>query len=183
MSPRTAETAAMVDARIAEVTVFSDRARVRRRGRATGKAGVEIVRFPSLPGAVFLDTVRVAASGGRVLRVEATPVERERTSIAQAAKLLDALDAVDDRLVEIEDRRMAEDWEVGFLRALRPAAPVPEDKREGRKNLVVDAPSGGRRWTSSGCARAAPATACSRSTATSGRRARSAIGSSRTCRR
>jgi uncharacterized protein (TIGR02231 family) len=141
MSPRTAEGAAIVDARIAEVTVFSDRARVRRRARATGKAGVEIVRFPSLPGAVFLDTVRVSATGGRVLRVEATPVERERTSIAQAAKLLDALDAVDDRLVEIEDRRLAEDWEVGFLRALRPAAPVPEDKREGRKNLVVDTPS------------------------------------------
>ena len=59
-------------------------------------------------------------------------------SIAQAGKLLDALDAVDDRLVEIDDRRVADDWEVGFLRALRPAAPVPEDKREGRKNLVVD---------------------------------------------
>ena len=141
MSPRTAEGAAMVDARIAEVTVFSDRARVRRRGRAAGKAGIEVVRFPSLPGAVFLDTVRVSSTGGRVLRVEATPVERERTSIAQAAELLDALDAVDDRLVEIEDRRAVEDWEVGFLRALRPAAPVPEDKREGRKNLVVDAPS------------------------------------------
>jgi hypothetical protein len=68
-------------------------------------------------------------------------VSRRHRSIAQAAKLLDALDAVDDRLVEIEDRRAVEDWEVGFLRALRPAAPVPEDKREGRKNLVVDAPS------------------------------------------
>jgi hypothetical protein len=141
MSPRAAESAILVDARIAEVTVFSDRARVRRRGRATGKASVEIVRFPSLPGAVFLDTIRVSAIGGRVLRVEAMPVERERTSIVQAARLLDALDAVDDRLVEIEDRRAVEAWEVGFLRALRPAAPVPEDKREGRKNLVVDAPS------------------------------------------
>jgi hypothetical protein len=138
MSPRTTESAATVDARIAEVTVFSDRARVRRRGRAAGKGGIEVVRFPSLPGAVFLDTVRVSATGGRVLRVEATPVERERTSIAQAGKLLDALDAVDDRLVEIDDRGAVEDWEVGFLRTLRPAGPVPEEKREGRKNLIVD---------------------------------------------
>jgi hypothetical protein len=138
MSPRTAESAAIVDARIAEVTVFSDRARVRRRGRAAGKAGIEIVRFPSLPGAVFLDTVRVSANGARVLRVEATPVERERTSIAQAAGLLDALDAVSDRLTELDDRRAVDDWEVGFLRALHPAPPVPEDKREGRKNLVPD---------------------------------------------
>ena len=174
----------MVDARIAEVTVFSDRARVRRRGRATGKAGIEVVRFPSLPGAVFLDTVRVSATGGRVLRVEATPVERERTSIAQAAKLLDALDAVDDRLVEIEDRRVAEDWEVGFLRALRPAAPVPEDKREGRKNLVVDTPSWWKALDFLGLrTRGASDRLLKVDSRPAGGDARSAIGSSRTCRR
>jgi hypothetical protein len=138
MSPKAAEGAPLVEARVAEVTVFSDRARVRRRGHATGKAGVELVRFPSLPGAVFLDTIRVSTSGGRVLRVEATPVERERMSIAQAGKLLDQLDAVNDRIVEMDDRRAADDWEVGFLRALSPAMPVPEEKREGRKNLVAD---------------------------------------------
>jgi len=138
LSPKTAETAALVEARIAEATVFSDRARVRRRGQTTGKTGVQLVRLPSLPGAVFLDTIRVTASGGRVLRVEATPVERERMSIAQAGKLLDQLDAVNDRLVEMDDRRAGDDWEVGFLRAISPAMPVPEDKREGRKNLVAD---------------------------------------------
>src|SRR5262249_6538214 len=106
MSPKTAESAPLVDARIAEVTGVSDRAGVRRRGRAAAgtRAGIGLVRFPSLPGAVFLDTIRVSAADGRVLRVEATPVERERLSIAQAAKLLDALDAASDRLVEIEDR-------------------------------------------------------------------------------
>jgi len=138
LSPKTAESAPVIEAPIAEVTVFSDRARVRRRGHATGKAGIEIVHFPSLPGAVFLDTVRVSTTGGRVLRVEATPVQRERLSIAQAAKLLDELDAANDRLTEMDDRRAADDWEVGFLRALSPAPPVPEDKREGRKNLVAD---------------------------------------------
>ena len=138
LSPKTAESAPVIEAPIAEVTVFSDRARVRRRGHATGKAGIEIVHFPSLPGAVFLDTVRVSTTGGRVLRVEATPVQRERLSIAQAAKLLDELDAANDRLTEMDDRRATDDWEVGFLRALSPAPPVPEDKREGRKNLVAD---------------------------------------------
>ncbi len=138
LSPKTAESAPVIEAPIAEVTVFSDRARVRRRGRAPGKAGVEIIHFPSLPGAVFLDTVRVSTTGGRVLRVEATPVQRERLSIAQAAKLLDELDAANDRLTEMDDRRATDDWEVGFLRALSPAPPVPEEKREGRKNLVAD---------------------------------------------
>ena len=138
LSPKTAESAPVIEAPIAEVTVFSDRARVRRRGRAPGKAGVEIIHFPSLPGAVFLDTVRVSTTGGRVLRVEATPVQRERLSIAQAAKLLDELDAANDRLTEMDDRRATDDWEVGFLRALNPAPPVSEEKREGRKNLVAD---------------------------------------------
>jgi hypothetical protein len=138
LSPKTAESAPVIEAPIAEVTVFSDRARVRRRGHATGKAGIEIVHFPSLPGAVFLDTVRVSTTGGRVLRVEATPIQRERLSIAQAAKLLDELDAANDRLTEMDDRRATDDWEAGFLRALSPAPPVPEDKREGRKNLVAD---------------------------------------------
>ena len=141
LSPQTAESAPLVEARIAEVTVFSDRARIRRRGRAPGKAGVELVRFPSLPGAVQLDTIRVSATGGRVLRVEATPVQRERLSIEQAGKLLDALDAVNDRLAELDDRRAGDDWEVGFLRALSPAPPVSEEKREGRKNLVPDVAS------------------------------------------
>ncbi len=141
LSPQTAESAPLVESRIAEVTVFSDRARIRRRGRAPGKAGVELVRFPSLPGAVQLDTIRVSASGGRVLRVEATPVQRERLSIEQAGKLLDALDAVSDRLAEMDDRRVGDDWEVGFLRALSPAPPVSEEKREGRKNLVPDVAS------------------------------------------
>ena len=141
LSPQTAESAPLVESHIAEVTVFSDRARIRRRGRAPGKAGVELVRFPSLPGAVQLDTIRVSATGGRVLRVEATPVQRERLSIEQAGKLLDTLDAVSDRLAEMDDRRAGDDWEIGFLRALSPAPPVSEEKREGRKNLVPDVAS------------------------------------------
>ncbi|HXU07001.1 MAG TPA: mucoidy inhibitor MuiA family protein, partial [Polyangia bacterium] len=137
----TAASAVTVEARIAEVTVFSDRARVRRRGRAPGGPGVHAVRFPSLPGAVFLDTIRVSAAGGRVLRVEATPLPREQSSVAQANKLLDALDIVADRLAEVDDRRATDDWEVGFLRALAPAPLVSEEKREGRKNPPADVAS------------------------------------------
>ena len=125
--------------------MFSDRARVRRRGRAQVKGGgVAIVRFPVLPGAVFLDTVRVSSSVGRVLRAESTPIERERLAIAEAAKLLDALDAVDDRIAALDDKRTADGWEIDLLQRLSPAPPVPEDKREGRKNLVVDVASWGK---------------------------------------
>ena len=72
----------------------------------------------------------MSASGARVLRVEATPVERERMSIAQAGKLLDALDAVDDRLAELADRRVVDDWEVGSC--ARSGPPRPFRKRSAR---------------------------------------------------
>jgi hypothetical protein len=39
-----------------------------------------------LPGAAYLDTIRVSVTGGRVLRVEATPVQREQSSVAQAGQ-------------------------------------------------------------------------------------------------
>jgi len=141
VAPAAVEAAPAVDAPIAEVTVFSDRARVRRRGRVALKAGAALVRLPDLPGAVFLDTIRVAAGSGRVLRVEATPVERERLAIDQAVKLLDELDAVSDHLAELDDRIAADDWEVALLARRTPAAPVPEEKRQGRKGLAVDVTS------------------------------------------
>jgi hypothetical protein len=136
LGPGSADAAQHVDAGIAEVTVFSDRARVRRRGRAPG--GARLVRFPDLPGATFIDTIRVATSAGRIIRVEATPVERERLSIAEAAKLLDQLDAADDQIAAFEDRARLDQWEVDLLTRLAPAAPVSEEKREGRKGPPLD---------------------------------------------
>jgi hypothetical protein len=143
---RAIDEAPRVEAPIAEVTVFSDRARVRRRGRAkitSEKSGpvLQLVRLPDLPGAVFLDTVRVAAVGARVLRVEAAVSERERVAIERASKLLDELDAVSDRLAEADDRRALDDWELGLLGRLIPEPPVRESEREGRKNLSLDVAS------------------------------------------
>jgi hypothetical protein len=141
VSAGAAEAAPRVEARIAEVTVYSDRARLRRRGRFEARAGVGLLRLPDLPGAALLDTVRVSAGGARVLRVEVTPVERQRPALEQARKLLDELDAANDRAAEVDDQIAATEWEVGLLDRLSPAPPVPEEKREGRKGLLLDATS------------------------------------------
>ena len=76
-----------------------------------------------------------------MLRVEATPIERERLEIEQASKLLDALDAVNDCLDQLADRVGVDEWEVGAVTRFSPAPPVSEEKREGRKGLTVDVPS------------------------------------------
>ena len=165
LGPETALAAPAIEAPIADVTVFSDRARVRRRGRAPAKGGgVTVVRFPVLPGGVFVDTVRVSASAGRVLRAESTPIERERLAIAEAAKLLDALDAVDDRIGALDDKRTSDGWEIDLLQRLRPAPPVPEDKREGARTCSSTSRPGRRRWISSPSARTRRGRACSSST-------------------
>ena len=128
---------------IAEVTVYSDRARVRRRGTVQlGKTPL-LVRLPDLPGATFLDSVRVSVQGKnvRVIRVEATPVEREHVAMEDAARLLDAIDVVDDQLAANANAQAAFNWEIVLASAVSPASPVAEELRDGRKALVPDTDS------------------------------------------
>jgi hypothetical protein len=138
VGPSEVEAAPHVDARIEEVTVFSDRARVRRRGRASLEPGATLVRLPDLPGATFLDTIHVSATGARVLRVETTPIEHERMEIGQVVKLLDALDAAGDRAAELADRAALDRLEIDLLTRLAPEPQVSEEKREGRKGVALD---------------------------------------------
>jgi hypothetical protein len=138
LGPSEVEAAPRIEAAIREVTVFSDRARVRRRGRAALKAGASVLRLPDLPGAAFLDTIHVSATGARVVRVEATPVEHDRLEIGQAVKLLDELDAADDHAAELADKAALEQWEIDLLTRLAPEPQVPEEKREGRKGVALD---------------------------------------------
>jgi hypothetical protein len=138
LGPSQVEAAPRIEAPIQEVTVFSDRARVRRRGRAALKPGATVLRFPDLPGATFLDAIHVSATGARVIRVEATPIEHDRLEIGQAVQLLDELDAANDRAAELADKAALEQWEIDLLTRLGPEPQVPEEKREGRKGVALD---------------------------------------------
>ena len=95
-----------------------------------------------------------SATGGRVLRVEATPVERERLSIAQAGKLLDALDAVDDR--HGRDGRPARAATTGRSASCARSARrrrCPRTSARGARTWSSTSRRGGRRSTSSASAR------------------------------
>ena len=130
--PDLADRATALDAPIAQVTVYSDRARIRRRARHKGGAGVHALRLPDLPGAVLLDTVRLSCKGGRVLRVEVTPVERERTSIDQVEELIDKLEQLRDRDTLLVAEESVYHQQIGMMAALQPAPPVDEKDRVGR---------------------------------------------------
>lgn len=134
--PDLARDASAVEAPIAEVTVYSDRARIVRTARAPSGTGVVAVRFPDLPGALQLDSLRLTATGGKVLRVEATPVQRSRRSIDQVDALLDRIEAKQDALNLARMRRTVLDLEAKSLRGLEPAGLPDLEDRNGRSARI-----------------------------------------------
>jgi len=130
--PGLADEATVVEAPVRDVTVFSDRARVRRRANLDLKAGIVKLRLPDLPGAVMINTVRVECQGARVLRVETTPVQRERFSIEQVEELIDKLEKLTDQLAILDRETGITSQELGFLQGISPKPPVDESKRVGK---------------------------------------------------
>lgn len=138
--PELAGSARTVEAPIAEVTVFSDRARVHRRGKVQLAAGNHVLLLPDLPGAVMMNSIRVTADPVRVLRVETAPVERERMSIDQVEELITRLEKLGDELARLEAEKAALDREMQLLSRLTPSAPVAEKERVGQPLPPINLP-------------------------------------------
>jgi hypothetical protein len=136
--PDTAFRAAPVALPVRDVVVFSDRARVTRRGPVRFEGGVQVLRAPDLPGATLPGTIRVTATGSKVVRVETRPVERERHGIEQVDAWIAALEALQDKEAVLGGRLVAVRGELGLLQGLQPAAPLPEKDRPGK--ALVAAP-------------------------------------------
>jgi hypothetical protein len=111
LDPGSAAKATLIEAPISEVTVFSDRARIRRRAAVSLAENVARMRFPDLPGAVLLDTVRVTASAAKLTRTEASVVDRDRFSIAQVDDALKQIEALRDEQLKLARERSA--FEIG----------------------------------------------------------------------
>ncbi len=104
---------ALVTSRIAEVTVFSDRARVTRVGHVTMKEGANRCSFSRLPGWVDESSVRVALGAGQQGRIADVQVQRDYLARPADEELVKAQAAV----MEIDDQAQAMDDEVKVLDA------------------------------------------------------------------
>lgn len=135
--PELVEQAQLVEAPIEQVTVYSDRARVRRCASRSLAAGNHVLRLPDLPGSVLMDTVRVGCRGAKVIRIEAVPIERERYSIEQVEKLIVELEATTDKLAALDAEVQVHGLELAFLATIAPAAPVAESERVGKPQPPV----------------------------------------------
>ena len=129
--PDLAERAVAVDLPITEVVVFSDRARITRRGDVRG-TGPRVLRAPDVPGGVMLDSVRVTSTGMKVVRVETRPVQRERWSIDQVDGWLAELEKRADELAVANGALAAVRADIAVLANLQVAPPLPEKDRLGQ---------------------------------------------------
>jgi len=122
---------------ITHVTVFSDRARITRSAKVKFEDGIQTLRLPDLPGAAMLDTIRVGCRGGRVIRVESAPIQKEKISIDQVEELIDKLRSLDDEKAAIYEQQRILEQELNLLSGISPLPAVDESKRPGKAAPAV----------------------------------------------
>ncbi|WP_040810722.1 mucoidy inhibitor MuiA family protein [Nocardia concava] len=104
---------------IAAVTVYPDRARVTRSGKATLEAGEHRIRVSPLPLELLRDSIRVAGRGDvTVLGVDIVTERQPEPGDEQVAELTARRDEVDAALSELADADKAADARIEFLERL-----------------------------------------------------------------
>ncbi|WP_369640734.1 mucoidy inhibitor MuiA family protein, partial [Nocardia sp. JMUB6875] len=104
---------------IAAVTVYPDRARVTRSGKASVAAGEHRIRVSPLPLELLRDSIRVAGHGEvTVLGVDIVTERQPEPSDEQVAELTARRDEVDAALTELADADKAADARIEFLERL-----------------------------------------------------------------
>jgi hypothetical protein len=137
----TLSAAAPVDARIREVTVFGDRARVVRSVELPLPHGGQL-RFPALPQTVDTDSIRVEAEGAEVQRVEIADVTPEVFPVGPAKKLLAQLEALDDQLDQLQSEENTVRTSLELLKRAAPATSPPPPPPGEHQTMVRLDPSG-----------------------------------------
>lgn len=114
----------VLDAPIAAVTVFTDGARVRRRGRVSVEPGLRPVVIRDLPPSIDPASVRVAARGRdlALLNVEVHRGYRTDPLREETARLRSEVDRCRDAVQALDDEDTAEQARLGFLGHLSEAA-------------------------------------------------------------
>ncbi len=124
---------------IAEVTVFSDRARILRLGSTHLAAGEHTLQLLNIPTSLLEDSVRAGGRGAnaRILGVEAVRQFVTEPPEAELAALKDQLQALQDQEAALADQDRAETARLTFLESLQNAggASIPRGIAHGRVSL------------------------------------------------
>lgn len=117
-----------VEAPVAAVTVYSDRARVVRTASVT-LADAQRVELPPLPALVDPSSIRVEAQGAEVRAVDIARVEPNELPIEQGHRLLAELETIEDRIAQTSAEREAYVVQLDGLGVVTPKAPPVEGQR------------------------------------------------------
>jgi hypothetical protein len=123
---------AAVQAPVAEVTVFSDRARVTRSAELAVE-GTQVVRLPPLLDSIDPSTVRVEAQGAEVVRVDLSPLDEDAFPTLEARQLLEALERKDDELARLRGELSSYQGQLQSLERVRPVTPKEEPLKANPK--------------------------------------------------
>lgn len=128
-----------IESRIAEVTVYTDRARITRRGAAHLQAGEQRVSLENLPATLQDDSVRAGGRGEgvRILGVEVIREFVTEAPEANIAELQKQLEALQDQDATLSDEDGAISAQLEFLKSLREstATTLPRGISLGRSKL------------------------------------------------
>jgi uncharacterized protein (TIGR02231 family) len=128
-----------MESRIAEVTVYTDRARVIRRGAVRLRAGEQRVSVENLPATLQDDSVRAGGRGAgvRILGVEVVRQYVTEAPEANIAELQKQLEALQDQDTALADEDAAIGSQLEFLKSLREstATTLPRGISLGRSKL------------------------------------------------
>lgn len=108
-----------LDTAITAVTVYPDRARVTRSGKATLPAGEQRLRVAELPSGLLHDSIRVSGQGEMtVLGVDIVTERQAEPSDEQVNEQLARMREIDTAIVELADADNAAEARVTFLKRL-----------------------------------------------------------------
>lgn len=122
----------VVEAPIDRVTVYSNRAQVTRAARPLLPSGPTVLRFERLPPTIEPTSVRVSATGARVLRAEVSSVQTEAIAVDSFRAQLEKLEALQASRQALVDARQLAREELELIQTLQPASFVEAAQRNGR---------------------------------------------------
>lgn len=114
--------ATAVEAPVAEVTVYSDRARVTRSGRVP-VSGTQQVELPLLLDTVDPATIRVESTGAEVVRIDIVREEPNDLPVNEARALLAELNTLEDKLTALRQQHQAHAQQAEVLLRISPQVP------------------------------------------------------------
>ena len=114
-----AATALVVPAKVTEVTVFNDRARIVR-SASVELSGPRLVELAILPDSVDPGSIRLEARHAEVRQVDLGRVDESEFPAGPAKLLLDKLEKLDDQLTVAGRERLEHLGQLGLLRKIHP---------------------------------------------------------------